>query len=55
MSAETMGSSVYCKIPLSGPSAATFMAALISAAVAGRESSTVTSVAEPVSVGTRMA
>ena len=55
MSAETMGSSVYCKIPFSGPSAAFFIAALISAAVTSRASSTVRSVAEPVGTGTRSA
>ncbi len=55
MSVETIGSSVYSRMPASGPSAAALIAALISSAVASRASVTVRSVAEPVGTGTRMA
>ena len=56
MSLETIGSSVYSRMPLSGPSAAALIAALTSSsAVASRPSVTVRSVAEPVGTGTRSA
>jgi hypothetical protein len=46
MSVETIGSSVYCRMPLSGPSAAALIAALISSLEAAVFNSTVRSVAE---------
>ena len=55
MSMETIGSSVYSRMPLSGPSAAAFIAALISSAVASFSSSTVRSTIDPSGVGTRVA
>src|SRR6476469_9103673 len=55
MSADTMGSSVYFRKPLSGPSAAAFMTALTSSTVVSRPASKVRSVAEPVGTGTRRA
>ena len=55
MSEETIGSSVYSRMPLSAPSAAFLNAALTSALVVSRPSSTVRSVAEPVGTGTRIA
>ena len=56
MSVETIGSSVYSRMPLSGPSAAALIAALISSdgGLAAR-ASTVRSVTEPVGTGTRSA
>jgi hypothetical protein len=55
MSLETMGSSVYLRMPLRGPSAAALYAALTSATVTGRDAVTVRSVMEPVGTGTRSA
>ena len=55
MSMDTMGSSVYSRMPFKGPSAAAFMAALISSAVTDFSSSTVRSTMEPSGVGTRVA
>ena len=55
MSVDTIGSSVYTRIPFSGPSAAAFTTALISSFVAAVFNSTVRSVAEPVGTGTRIA
>ena len=52
---ETIGSSVYDRIPFSEPSDAALIAALISSLVAGFFNCTVRSVAEPVGRGTRMA
>ncbi len=52
MSEETSGSSVYLR---KTPSAAAFTAALTSATVVSRPTSTVRSVAEPVGIGTRTA
>ena len=55
ISVETIGSSVYCKMPFRGPSAAALTTALISSLVAAVLSSTVKSVADPVGTGTRIA
>ena len=55
MSVDTIGSSVYWRIPFIGPSAACLTTALISSLEAAVFSSTVRSVAEPVGTGTRMA
>src|ERR1019366_919136 len=56
MSLETIGSSVYCMIPWSGPlAAAAFSAELISSPLVSRGVSTVRSTTEPVGTGARTA
>ena len=55
MSVETIGSVLYFRMPLSGPSAAALYAALTSSTVTGREAVTVRSVIDPVMTGTRSA
>src|SRR3990172_2688906 len=51
----TIGSSVYCKMPLIGPSAAAFMAALISSLVTSLLNKQVKSTSDTSGVGTRSA
>ncbi|SLH77659.1 Uncharacterised protein [Mycobacteroides abscessus subsp. abscessus] len=53
MSLETIGSTLYFRMPFSGPSAAALNAALISSTVAFLARSAVRSVIEPVGIGTR--
>lgn len=55
ISEDTIGSSVYLKIPFNGPSAAALNDALISSAVVSFSTSQTKSVKEPVGVGTRTA
>ncbi len=54
-STDTSGSSTYCRIPFRGPSAAFFIAAFTSSAVAAFDSSAVRSTTETFDVGTRIA
>ena len=53
MSVETIGSSVYLRIPVSGPDAASFIAALISSSLVSFETSQVRSTSDPVITGAR--
>ncbi len=55
MSVETIGSSVYWRIPFSGPSAAERRASLTSSLVVSLDASKVRSTTEPVATGARMA
>ena len=55
MSVDTIGSSVYVRMPASGPSAAAFTAWLTSSTLVSRPAVKVRSVAEPVGTGTRSA
>jgi hypothetical protein len=55
MSTETRGSSLYSRMPFNGPSAAAFIAALISSFVTSRSRISVRSVIEPDGIGTRSA
>lgn len=55
MSEDTIGSVLYFRMPFSGPSAAAFIAALMSSALAFFFSRAVRSVTEPVGIGTRSA
>ena len=55
MSLETSGSVAYSMIPLSGPSAAAFIASLISSLVTSLARSEVRSVTETAGTGTRRA
>src|SRR5262245_8760851 len=54
-SEETSSSSQYCRIPLSDPSAAAFIAALIASGVADFSNSAARSTTETLGVGTRIA
>src|SRR5678815_2297237 len=54
MSWETIGSSMYCKIPRRDPSDADFMAALTVAALTGFWVCALTSITDPAAIGTRI-